>query len=287
MEAAGAVKQAMMTNTRSILWVALVATALTSGLASAVLPAQQAASGGDRCDDRSNYGDERETYCEVREFTVPALGAPITVNAEPNGGISVQGSSRQDIHIRARVQATARTEDDARAIANRVEVVATGERVQASGPENLGRRQSWSVSYRLEVPERAPLSLRSSNGGISVRDINSRVEFRTVNGGVTLSRVGGSIEGRTTNGGISVDLDGRTWDGQGLDVETTNGGVKLSLPEGYSAHLEASTHNGGIHIDFPITVQGRIGRSISTDLGSGGPTLRVRTSNGGVKVARK
>ena len=34
-------------------------------------------------------------------------------------------------------------------------------------------------------------------------------------------------------------------------------------------------------------VQGMIGRSFSTDLGSGGPTLRVNTSNGGVKITRK
>lgn len=276
-----------MTNTRSMLAAALVATALTSGLAAAVLPAQQVTSGGDWCDDGNNYGDDREVHCEVREFTVPALGVAMTVNAEPNGGIAVEGASRSDILVRARVQATAPTAADARALANQVEVVATGERVQANGPTNLPRRTSWSVSYRLEAPQQTPLNLRSSNGGISIKGINSRVEFRTVNGGVSLSRVGGSIEGRTTNGGITVDLDGSTWEGQGLDVETTNGGVKLALPAGYSAHLEASTHNGGLNIDFPITVQGRLGRSISTDLGSGGPTLSVRTSNGGVKIARK
>lgn len=278
---------AMMTNTRVTLAAALVAAALTSGLGAVAMPTQQASSGGDWCDDGSNRGDDREVHCEVRDFTVPALGVPMAVNAEPNGGISVEGSARPDILVRARVQATAGTQDEARALANRVEVVATGERVQASGPDNLGRRESWSVSYRLETPRQTPLNLRSTNGGISIRGINSRVEFRTVNGGVSLSRVGGSIEGRTSNGGITVDLDGSTWEGQGLNVETTNGGVKVSMPEGYSAHLEAHTNHGGLNIDFPIMVQGRLGRSISTDIGGGGPTLSVRTSNGGVKIARQ
>ena len=37
------------------------------------------------------------------------------------------------------------------------------------------------------------------------------------------------------------------------------------------------TGNGSLNIDRPITVTGRIGREIDTDLGKGGPTLRLRT----------
>jgi hypothetical protein len=283
------VQGAMMTSTRSILWVALLATALTSGLRAATLPAQQVSTTDDWCDDggRDQRGDERETHCEVREFTVPASGASLSIDAQPNGGISVEGSARRDIHIRARVQTTARTREEARALAGRVEIIATADRVEARGPDESNRRESWSVSYRLAAPQQTPLNLRSTNGGISIKNVNSRIEFRTVNGGVSLSNVGGSVEGRTSNGGITVDLDGSTWQGEGLDVETSNGGVKLSLPETFAAHLEASTNNGGLNIDFPITVQGRLGRSISTDIGGGGPTLRIRTANGGVKVSRK
>lgn len=78
-----------------------------------------------------------------------------------------------------------------------------------------------------------------------------------------------------------------TWNGSGLDVQTSNGGVKLAVPEGYSAHLETGTVNGHISIDFPVMVQGTIGRTFSTDLGSGGPSLRVRTSNGGVRITKR
>ena len=63
--------------------------------------------------------------------------------------------------------------------------------------------------------------------------------------------------------------------------------MHLSLPEGYSAHLETGTVNGGLRTDFPITVQGRIGRTLSTDLGQGGPPIRVRTTNGGVSIERR
>jgi hypothetical protein len=44
--------------------------------------------------------------------------------------------------------------------------------------------------------------------------------------------------------------------------------------------------NGGIDVDFPVTVQGRIGREFSTTLGRGGPLLRAATTNGQVRVSR-
>ncbi len=266
-------------------WAVAILAGLTLTLSGGAA-AQRNSSGDDWCGDES-WGDDRRGFCEVREYTVPAAGATMTVDASPNGGISVDGQSRGDILVRARVVGTASTEEEARAIASRVQIIATADRVTADGPRNLGRRDGWHVSYRLDVPTQTPLSLRTTNGGIAIDNVNSRVEFRTVNGGVKLSRMGGDVEGRTTNGGVNVDLDGATWQGAGLDVQTSNGGVHLSIPDHYSAHLETGTVNGSVKIDFPVMVQGKIGRSFSTDLGSGGPTLRVNTSNGGVKITRK
>jgi len=44
--------------------------------------------------------------------------------------------------------------------------------------------------------------------------------------------------------------------------------------------------NGGISLDFPVTVQGRIGRSLDIELGEGGATVRAMTTNGGVRIVR-
>jgi hypothetical protein len=273
----------------------MTALLLAAGLAMTVgagAAAQQGRSASDDwCRDdtrsRSNWGGDREAVCEVREYTVPATGATVIVNAAPNGGIDVEGSARRDILVRAKIVATAGTTEEARAILGRVQIYATADRVRADGPGGLGRREGYSVSYRLSVPRATPLSLESTNGGISVDNVNSHFDVRTVNGGVTLTHVGGDVTGRTTNGGVNVSLDGATWDGGGLDVQTTNGGVNLAIPAEYSAHLETGTHNGGMRIDFPVTLQGDMGKTISTDIGGGGPTLRVRTSNGGVRVTRK
>jgi hypothetical protein len=58
------------------------------------------------------------------------------------------------------------------------------------------------------------------------------------------------------------------------------------VPENYSAHLVTGTVNGGLSIDFPVTVQGRISRELAVNLGSGGATVKAMTTNGGVRIKR-
>lgn len=233
--------------------------------------------------------DNRAQHWEIREFSVPAAGVPLTVDASPNGGIRVQGEARGDIMGRACVSVTAETEEQARAIAQRIEIIATADRVSATGPaqNQLGNREHWSVSYRLTVPTKTSMSLVSRNGGITISDVDGDISFRTTNGGVKLARLAGTVRGRTTNGGVDVDLDGATWNGQGLDVETQNGGVRMAIPASYSAQLETGTVNGGVKIEFPVTVEGRRPRQVQAQLGSGGPLIKVRTTNGGVNIRKK
>jgi hypothetical protein len=225
--------------------------------------------------------------CEVREVALPA-GAPVVEgNSSPNGGIEVNGSSRGDMLVRAKVVANAATEARAREIAAAVRIDAASDRVAAEGPRGLGRQEGWSVSYRLEVPTQTSLKLESVNGGIKVAGVDGQIGFQTVYGGVSLDSVSGDVRGQTTNGGVTVDLDGASWVGAGLDVQTNNGGVRLRVPSAYSAQLEAATVNGGFKIDFPVTMQGRRPRQVQATLGAGGPLIRVRTQNGGVSITRK
>jgi hypothetical protein len=266
---------------RAFMVIALVALAAAPGTAQQF----RVVDDGSCREDRSSR--DREQACEVREFTVFAGAGQLTVDAAPNGGIQVSGSARGDVIVRAKVTASAASQQRAQAILSAVRVDAMSATISADGPQGLERRESWSVSYRLAVPTLTSLDLKTVNGGIDIDNVDGRIEFTTVNGGVKLAAVSGEVRGRTSNGGVDVDLDGPTWQGQGLDVETSNGGVKLRIPEQYSARLDAGTVNGGISVDFPVTIQGRFDRTITTNLGAGGPLIRVRTHNGGVKVMKK
>jgi hypothetical protein len=240
-------------------------------------------SGDGWCDDRDGDRD-RARYCEVREIALRPAGT-VAVDATPNGGIQVTAGGGSEVRLEARVTAVASSEDAARQMASAVRIRTSGT-VSADGPESRSR-DWWSVSYRLTVPPRTDLDLRSHNGGITLTGVRGRTEFTTTNGGVQVKDGGGALHGRTTNGGVKVALTGAAWEGEGLDVTTTNGGVVLEVPSDYNAHLETGTTNGSVNIDFPVRVQGRLGRQLSTDLGSGGPTIRAVTTNGGVTVKRR
>ena len=230
--------------------------------------------------------DDRASFCEVREETIGGAN-PLDIDAGTNGGIRVRGWDRGDVLVRTRIMAAADTDAEARRLASGVRVDTAGGRIRATGPDS-NRNEHWSISFELQVPRTAMLTLKTRNGGISIDDFRGSAQFHAQNGGLSLSNVGGDLRGNTTNGGVTVDLAGDHWDGTGLDVETRNGGIRLTLPKGYSAELETGTTHGGFNIDFPVTVQGSLnGRHFTTTLGSGGPKVRAITTNGGVTIRQR
>lgn len=245
--------------------------------------AQDRSKGSLTCSDSWN-SNRLMGHCEIKEQTM-AAGGTITVDARKNGGVSVKGWDRNEVLVRARIQTAASTQSEADELAKQIRIETGGGKIFAEGPANR-KDYNWNVSYEIFVPRRSDLSLEAYNGGISIVDVSGRIEFTGHNGGVVLKRVGGLVRGGTTNGGVVVELDGARWDGETLDVKTTNGGIVMSVPENYSAHLETGTVNGHLSVDFPVTVQGRITRELAVNLGSGGPTVRAMTTNGGVKIKR-
>ena len=237
------------------------------------------------CRDNSYYNDRLVGNCEIREQTLAPTGAPISIDGRQNGGVSVKGWDQNQILVRARVQTGAPTAAEAEALGRQVRIETSGAKIFASGPEGQ-KDYHWDVSYEVFVPRRADLSLETHNGGIAIADVNGRIDFSAVNGGVVLKRVGGAVRGSTTNGGLMIQLSGDRWDGESLDVSTTNGGIVMSVPENYSAHLETGTVNGSVSTDFPVTVQGRLNKQLALNLGSGGATVKAMTTNGGVHLKR-
>lgn len=236
------------------------------------------------CQDNWN-NDRLANHCEIKEQTLAASDSTIEVDGKMNGGVSIKGWERNEILLRARIQSAGTTQAEADELARQVKIETAGSKIFASGPANRTDHW-WSVSYEVFVPRRSNLALKTNNGGIAISDVSGRLEFSALNGGVSLRRVGGNVKGGTTNGGLNVELSGERWDGEALDVNTTNGGVSISIPENYSAHLETGTVNGHLKIDFPVTAQGNITRELAVNLGGGGATIRAMTTNGGVRIRR-
>ena len=235
-------------------------------------------------DCRGSDRDNQAVHCEVRSSTLAAV-RELSVNARPNGGISVTGWDRPEIRVEARIQTRAPTDAEATSIGSAIRIETSGGNVSAEGPETRDRR-GWSVSYEVFAPRQIDLDLESVNGGLRVQGVRGDMELNTTNGGISLEGAAGDVRAHTTNGGLHVELEGRSWSGAGLDLQTTNGGIDLAVPDNFSAHLIASTVHGAVDSDFPVTVQGRIGRRIDAVLGNGGPTVELTTTNGGIRIRR-
>jgi hypothetical protein len=233
----------------------------------------------------------RSDVCEVREETLSNVKV-VDLDARGNGGVSVRGWDRPDVHVRARVVVYADSEAEARMIASEIRLVTTGGRIRAEGPSrerNWWRDRGWSVAFELEVPRTAEVTVAATNGGVTVRDVRGRLDLRTVNGGLSLDDVSGEIRGETTNGGVDLRMTTDKWEGPALEVRTVNGGISLALPDNLSAELDARAVNGGIHVDYPITVTGLISnrRELRGTIGSGGPRIRASATNGGITITRR
>lgn len=237
------------------------------------------------CGENNRQWDRLVNKCEMREQTV-AFAGRLSVDGGMNGGVSVKGWDGGSVLVRSRVEAQGVDEGAAKAVASQIRVDASAGQVRASGPE-MTHDRNWSVSYEIFVPRNADLSLKTHNGGVSIADVRGSIQFEAMNGGVNLKRLGGDVEGTTQNGGLNIELAGARWDGTKLDARTTNGGINIAMPENYSAHFETATVNGRLNTAFPMTVHGNINnKRLSTDLGSGGPTIHVETTNGGVNLKK-
>lgn len=236
-------------------------------------------------DGREEGPQGNQKFCEIRDLTMPVEASqPLVIDGGDNGGIIVQGWDGPGVRIRAKVQSWAPTAAAAQAQVQRITIHSDQNALRASAAPG---DRSWAVSYEVFVPRRTTLTLTTVNGGITLANLQARITFRAVNGGVTLAGLGGQVTGTTVNGGLNIWLSGQQWEGTGLDVATTNGGITWQIPPHYSAQLVTSTRAGGLRSNLATTTTNHQHQAVNTQLGQGGATVKAVTTNGGVVMARQ
>ncbi|MBV9760940.1 MAG: DUF4097 family beta strand repeat protein [Acidobacteriaceae bacterium] len=234
----------------------------------------------------NNYHDnDLSTYAEMKEQRLSAASTE-AINPGTNGSIRVHGWNQSDVLVKACVQTAASTESEARGLVSQISIAQGPGQIEPNGP-STNDQLHWNVSYEVWLPVSSNLDMHAHNGSIHVEEVRGEIRFHTTNGSVHLAEVGGDVDGSTTNGSLTIELAGNAFNGKGIHAETTNGSVNLSLPDNYSAQVETSTVNGRVKVDFPVTVSGEIGKSMSFQLGRGGPVIEARTVNGSVHIGRK
>jgi hypothetical protein len=254
--------------------------------------------------------------------TVPCGTSETLDVATSSGSISITGTDTNDCSITALIVAHAPTEEEARELAEQVDIAAEpgGEplKIRADRPE-LTNNRSISVSYTITAPRRmnvlclsdygrleivgmqgsvkgktesgsvksegirGPLDLSTSYGSIACRDITGpTILLRSGSGSITAAAVKGSAKLVTSYGSISCT----DCSGEQLDLKSESG--SLTLSDITSGDCLAVTDYGS------VTCRGLQSKTVKLRSGSGqieladarADKIDLHTSYGRVKAER-
>lgn len=224
----------------------------------------------------------------THSYTVADGGRVEIVNT--NGAIVVEQGDGPAVDIRAERLARASTDEDAKTLLGKVQIVETvtpdSVRLETKAPRSFGRG-GVEVKYFLKVPRSLHLLPSTTNGRITLTGLANDVQASTTNGGVQGDGLTGSIVATSTNGGIALTM--KSLGSGGVRAETTNGGVSVELPADARANVTAHVTNGGIGVEnLKIeTVGDQNRRRLEGRLNGGGPPVELSTTNGGIRLSGK
>jgi hypothetical protein len=252
------------------------------------------------CDQLHVRADDREVARAEDRLTLPPTSSTVRMEASQNGGIYVYGWERQEFGI---LNCKVALSDD-RVTAERklqdIKMSFDSGQLTVRGPDD----GDWTSYLIVHAPRSSALSLKGTNGPISVSDLTGKVELRNtngplsignssgeinadiVNGPISYAGKGGDVHLHAENGPIAVKLAGTSWNGKGLDAESTNGPLSLKMPNNYVSGILVQTRGyspfscsgcEGAHKDFDDSNK-------SVQFGTGSPVVRLSTVNGPVSI---
>jgi DUF4097 and DUF4098 domain-containing protein YvlB len=107
------------------------------------------------------------------------------------------------------------------------------------------------VEYKIKIPETADLNIVTTNGNVEVNDICGRIRMESTNGEILAEDIKGLVRCNTTNGSIRVDFEDIPVEDE-MFFKTTNGSIRLYLPQNYGGHVDLKTTNGEVESEFRV-----------------------------------
>lgn len=149
----------------------------------------------------------------------------------------------------------------------------------------LGGSTNMSVSYEIRVPLKFDLDISSLNGSVKVNNCDGRMRLETTNGKIVADDVKGSIRCETTNGSIRATFL-EVFENEEMSFTSTNGSIKLYLPENTEANISARTTNGSVRCELPMDRDYEGSRKhLEAAVNGGGPRIYLRTTNGSIRIS--
>jgi hypothetical protein len=254
------------------------------------------------CNDLHIEFDGRDAVMQSEEKTITrAEASTLRVQAESNGGVQVQGREQENYSVT--LCKAARPGGDAESVLSQIKLTFANGELGISGPSS---RHQWNAHLLIKAPRGAAMDLNVNNGPMGLFEVEGNLKVHAVNGPITVEKCkgvlnltaengpisleenSGKLNVRTQNGPITISLEGKNWNGEGLEAHATNGPVTLRVPSGYQSGvvLESDGH-GPFSCAASVCNEGRKTwdeNSKRVEFGSGPAVVRVSTVNGPVSV---
>ncbi len=97
-----------------------------------------------------------------------------------------------------------------------------------------------------------------------------------------------AVQAKSTDGDIVIQIDPDSTMTEDWSIRTTDGSIRLEIPDGFGADLDVEANDGGIDTDHPMTLEGKLSNHrLQGQLYGGGRRLRLRTKDGSVELLKR
>lgn len=133
------------------------------------------------------------------------------------------------------------------------------------------------------------LRVRSGDGSIRMQQVEGELDLETRDGSIGLEARPTLLKALTGDGSVRLQVDPRSVMAGDWDVRTDDGSVVLTLPSEFNAELDAESGDGHVRTSHP-RLANQAGdrreerRVLRATMGTGGPTLRIRTGDGSIRI---
>jgi DUF4097 and DUF4098 domain-containing protein YvlB len=145
-----------------------------------------------------------------------------------------------------------------------------------SGPVRL--HTTITVVELAELPG----DLTLDSGDLRINQAKGQVRVVTHSKDIELNQIYGDSYVETSNGRIAVEPAGP----YSVEAKNIKGDVEVTLPPNASASVNASTHNGDIVSDYPVSATGGENKVAAFTIGSGASRIVLNASNGDVHIKK-
>jgi DUF4097 and DUF4098 domain-containing protein YvlB len=236
-----------------------------------------------------------------------------------DGSVNVTTGDTQQVEFRVEYQGYVLNKSlqiDSNQRGDEVELIA---RIPKGWHFSIGMMRRLHIEVRM--PKEADLQVRTGDGSIKANGLSGTIDLHSGDGALTVSSLKGSLRLHTSDGSIEgSDLDGQcdaasgdgrirltgrfdvlsTRSGDGsvavealhgskLDsswsISSGDGSIEVALPADLPVNIDASTGDGHISSDIPITMEGVVSKSrVHGKMNGGGSTLTIRTGDGSIHL---